>query len=130
MKNGSFAGYVGRDAELTYTPTGTAVCKFSVAVNRGKIKGEDQKPLWVNCVIWAKRGESLAPHIVKGTFAVVTGELDIREYTDKQGTDRWSLDLNVNQFTFGGGKTEGGAKPAAAPASGAAAPITDEDIPF
>ncbi len=129
MRNGSFAGYVGKDAELTYTPSGTAACKFSIAVNRGKGKdGEEIKPLWVNCVIWAKRGESLAPHIKKGTFAVVAGEMDIREYTDKQGTSRWSLDLNVQSFTFGGARgdnTNAPAKPA-----GGASPIDSEDIPF
>ncbi len=133
MRNGSFAGYVGKDAELTYTPSGTAACKFSIAVNRGKKDGEDLKPLWVNCVIWAKRGESLAPHIKKGTFAVVAGEMDIREYTDKQGTSRWSLDLNVQSFTFGGARGESTnaepAKPAAHQAS-ASSPITDEDVPF
>ena len=36
MRNASFAGYVGKDAELTYTTAGTAACKFSIAVNRGK----------------------------------------------------------------------------------------------
>ncbi len=130
MKNGSFAGYVGKDAELNYTPTGTAACKFSIAVNRGKSKqdGEELKPLWVNCVIWAKRGESLAPHIKKGTFAVVSGEIDIREYTDKSGTARWSLDVNVQSFTFGGTRGENTSAPAK-PASGAS-PIDSEDIPF
>ncbi len=133
MRNGSFAGYVGKDAELTYTPSGTAACKFSIAVNRGKKDGEDLKPLWANCVIWAKRGESLAPHIKKGTFAVVAGELDIREYTDKQGTSRWSLDLNVQSFTFGGSRGDTGTQQATkqAPAqSSGSSPITDEDIPF
>ncbi len=128
MRNASFAGYVGKDAELTYTTAGTAACKFSIAVNRGKKDGEDLKPLWANCVIWAKRGESLAPHIKKGTFAVVAGEMDIREYTDKQGTARWSLDCNVQSFTFGGARgdnTNAPAKPA-----GGASPIDSEDIPF
>ncbi len=133
MRNASFAGRVGKDAELTYTTAGTAACKFSIAVNRGKKDGEDLKPLWANCVIWAKRGESLAPHIKKGTFAVVAGEMDIREYTDKQGTSRWSLDCNVQSFTFGGAHGESTnsepAKPAVQQAS-ASSPIDDSDISF
>jgi single-strand DNA-binding protein len=130
MRQGCFAGYVGKDAELTYTPTGTAVCKFSVAANRNKSKdGEDQKPLWVNCVIWAKRGESLAPHIKKGTFAVVGGELDIREYTDKSGANRWSLELNVQQFTFGG-KNNSDSSASTSTQSTAKKPLDDEDVPF
>jgi len=132
MRQGCFAGYVGRDAELTYTPTGAAACKFSIAVNRNKGKdGEDQKPIWCNCVIWAKRGESLAPHIKKGIFAVVGGELDIREYTDKSGGARWSLELNVQSFTFGGGKSPNGdSSESNRTVTPAAKPINDEDIPF
>jgi single-stranded DNA-binding protein len=85
--------------------------------------------------VWAKRGESLAPHIKKGVFAVVAGEQDIREYTDKSGTARWSLELNVQSFTFGGARNSdaGSQQPAAARTQTAPtgpSPITDEDIPF
>ena len=138
MRQASFAGYVGKDAELTYTQSGTAVAKFSIAANRGKKDGEDVKPLWINCAVWAKRGESLAPHIKKGIFAVVAGELDIRDYTDKSGAQRYSIDLNVQSFTFGGSKNSDSSSPSSdggAPASGTTSretglPITDEDIPF
>jgi len=136
MRQASFAGYVGKDAELTYTQSGTAVAKFSIAANRGKKDGEDLKPLWINCAVWAKRGESLAPHIKKGVFAVVAGELDIRDYTDKSGAARYSIDLNVQSFTFGGGKNvdNGDSTPAPRPQQSAQpqanSAITDEDIPF
>jgi len=133
MKSGTFAGFVGKDAELTYTQSGTAICKFSLAVNRiGRDKdGEDLKPLWVNCAMWATRGEKLAPHILKGKFVVVSGELDVREYTDKGGKDRWSLDVNVQQFSFGGGKGDAQqeAKPQGATIS-ASTIAEDESIPF
>jgi single-strand DNA-binding protein len=132
MRQASFAGYVGKDAELTYTATGTAVCKFSIAVNRGKKDGEDLKPIWVGCSIWAKRGESLAPHIKKGVFAVVAGELDIRDYTDKSGASRYSIDLNVQSFTFGSSKNGDAQQEQSAPKTQSAAsrPIDDNDIPF
>ena len=136
MRQASFAGYVGKDAELTYTQSGTAVAKFSIAANRGKKDGEDVKPLWINCAVWAKRGESLAPHIKKGIFAVVAGEIDIRDYTDKSGAQRYSIDLNVQSFTFGGSKNSDGSgeqqsapRPQAAVPNGAS-PIDDTDIPF
>lgn len=132
MRQACFAGYVGKDAELTYTQTGTAVCKFSIAANRGKKDGEDLKPLWINCAIWAKRGESLAPHIKKGVFAVVAGELDIRDYTDKSGASRYSVDLNVQSFTFGSSKNSEAQQEQSSPKTQSAAsqPIDDSDIPF
>ena len=137
MKSATFAGYTGKAAELTYTQTGTAACKFSIAVNRigrDKETGDNLPPIWVNCVIWATRGEKLAPHITQGKFVVVSGEMDIREYVDKSGKNRWSLDLNVQQFSFGGKNESGDEAPAqtAAPKAQdrASQPIDSEDIPF
>jgi single-strand DNA-binding protein len=140
MKQGFFVGRVGSDAELTYTPQGIAVTKFSIAIDNGKDKeGEKKNATWVKAVIWRERGEKLAPHIKKGIVVAVSGDIDARAWSDKNsGEARCQIEINVDKFTFGGSSSNSGDSSDSRP-SGArpnpvapppAAPITDEDIPF
>ena len=138
MKQIFVVGRVGNDAEVTYTPNGLAVAKFSIAVDNGKDKDGNRKAAtWVKCAIWRERGEKLAPHIKKGSVVAVSGDVDARAWTDKNsGEARCQMEINVNQFTFGGGKTDSGDEaPAQAAATSkaqdrASQPIDSEDIPF
>ena len=147
MKQIFVVGRVGNDAEVTYTPNGLAVAKFSIAVDNGKDKdGNKKAATWMKCAIWRERGEKLAPHIKKGGVVAVSGDVDARAWTDKNsGEARCQMEINVNQFTFGGGKTdsgEDGGSPgqqegraqqttAALKAQDRASqPIDDTDIPF
>lgn len=137
MKQGFFVGRVGGDAETTYTPQGIAVTKFSLAIDNGKDKeGEKRDATWVKCAIWRERGEKLAPHIKKGIVVAVTGDIDARAWIDKQSGDaRCQMEMNVNQFTFGGSPAAGGDRsepqtPAPRQSAATPGPITDEDIPF
>jgi single-strand DNA-binding protein len=131
MKQGFFVGRVGSDAEVTYTPQGLAVAKFSIAIDNGKDKeGQKKNPTWVKCAIWRDRAEKLAPYIKKGIMVAVAGDVDARAWIDKNtGDARCSMEMNVNVFTFGGGNGEKSEareyEPVATPAA-----ITDEDIPF
>lgn len=139
MKQGFFVGRVGGDAELTYTPQGIAVTKFSLAIDNGKDKeGEKKQATWVKAVIWRERGEKLAPHIKKGIVVAVSGDIDARAWTDKNsGEARCQIEINVDKFTFGGSPASersessderpSGARPKTAASPG---PITDDDIPF
>src|SRR6266571_5106698 len=104
MKQGFFVGRVGGDAELTYTPQGIAVTKFSLAIDNGKDKeGEKKQATWVKAVIWRERGEKLAPHIKKGIVVAVSGDIDARAWIDKNSGDaRCQIEMNVDKFTFGG----------------------------
>lgn len=140
MKQGFFAGRVGADAEVTYTPTGIAIAKFSIAVDNGKDKNGGSKPAtWVRCAIWRERAEKLAPYIKKGNIVVVSGDVEARAWLDKNsGEARCALECNVNQFTFGGGNNKSertqddgfDQAPAQPQQPQGASPITDEDIPF
>src|SRR5579863_7105108 len=109
MKIGMFVGRVGGDAETTYTPQGIAVTKFSLAIDNGKDKeGEKREATWVKCVIWRERGEKLGPHIKKGIVVAVSGDIDARAWIDKNSGDaRCQMEMNVNQFTFGGSSASG-----------------------
>jgi single-strand DNA-binding protein len=132
MKVGSFCGRAGQDAEVNFLPSGVAVCKFSLAVNRPKKHGEDQKPLWVNCVIFGERAEKLGQYITKGGVYAVSGEIDLREWeSQKTGKSGVSLECNVSTFSFAGSKQDVSAvAPAPVPTSQNQGPVDDSDIPF
>jgi single-strand DNA-binding protein len=137
-------GNLGGDPDLQYTPSGSAVCKFSIAVNDRIGSGENAKELttWYRVAAWGKQGESAAKNLVKGRQVQVTGRLVQDTYTDKDGAARTSLEVNAFDITFVGAKPDaqnggggGGAKPASKttkPASGKKGDgdIEDDEIPF
>ncbi len=138
MKLGIFVGRVGGDAELTYTPTGIAVAKFSIAIDNGKDKeGEKKNATWVKATIWRERAEKLAPHIKKGNMVAVAGDIEVRAWNDKNsGEARCSLEVTVDKFDFAGSSAKGNSDEQQAPAARPQAaqqndgPIDDSDIPF
>jgi single-strand DNA-binding protein len=103
MNNFNFTGNLGRDCETRYIPKGDAVTGFSVGVTSGY--GDKAVTTWVNCNIWGKRGESLAPYLKKGQQVAISGELTNRPYTDKEGAQKYSLEVRVNDLTLVGGRS-------------------------
>lgn len=97
-------GNTGRDPEMNYTPDGTAVCKFGLAVTR-KVKGNDETT-WYNCTGWRTLAEMLSNHLKKGQMVFVQGELNVRQYTTRDGRPGVSLDVTIDKFQFAGGKKE------------------------
>jgi len=104
----SFTGRIGKDCESKFTPSGDAITSFTAAVNSGY--GDKAITTWVRCSMWGKRGESVAPYLLKGVEVAISGELTNREYTDKDGNKRYSLDVRVNDLTLIGGKKDSGAQ--------------------
>lgn len=97
-QNLTIVGNVGRDAELKYTPQGIAVLKFSVAVNKTIGKGDDkrQTTTWFNTTLWRERAESLAPYVKAGMQVLVTGEVQVSAYIDKNGKAAASMELTAD----------------------------------
>ena len=96
----TISGHVGRDAELRDAPSGDQVLNFSIAVSR---KSRDsEKTIWVDCAIWGKRADALAPYILKGTSLTVVGPLDTREFQKRDGSAGFALTCRVQELTFGG----------------------------
>lgn len=135
----TIVGYLGRDAELRYTPQGTAVCNFSVATTeRRKDKaGEFQDvTTWFNVSVWGGKAEATSQYLSKGKLVYIDGRLTQREYQDRDGNTRTSLDVNASDLQFVGPRgddasqmrDESHAKPHAQ--EGSAAPVTEDDIPF
>jgi single-strand DNA-binding protein len=152
-------GNLGKDAELTYLPSGQAVSKFTMATNRAvkdKTSGEWQEEAdWHNVVLWSEQAERLTQYLTKGQKIYLEGRIKYRTWEGKDGVKHHATDIVGERIVFvtGRGADEGaqaGARPAAAPgqarpavAPPAAAPtpaagqeeglspdITDEDIPF
>lgn len=124
MNSISVAGTLGKDAEIRYLPNGDAVCNFSVADSMGKDKGT----IWWNCQLFGKRAESLSQYLTKGQAVTVSGNVTEREWNDKEGNKRKTMDVRVQDVALQGGRKEQEApKPAPKPA-----PMDDSDdgIPF
>ena len=127
MNNFSFTGNLGNAAEQKFIPSGDSIVSFSVAVKSGF--GKNESTMWVRCQLWGKRGESVLPYLNKGQLVGVTGELSNREWKDKEGQQKFSLELRVNDVTLLG-KSDGTA-PEKQPAN--SKPSFDDlgdDIPF
>jgi len=102
MNSLTIAGTLGKDAEIRYLPNGDAVCNFSVADSMGKDKGT----IWWNCQLFGKRAESLAQYLTKGQAVTVSGNVTEREWNDKEGTKRKSMDVRVQDVALQGGRKE------------------------
>ena len=105
-----FIGRLGKDPELTVTPTGKPVTKFSLAVDQGK----DQKPMWLNVTAWEKLAEIVEKYTSKGMQVFVQGKLVMRPYKDKNGVDRQSIDIVATVVQMLDKKPDGGRPPTAA----------------
>lgn len=137
-------GRLTRDPELRRTQSGLAVASFTLAVDRdysGK-DGEEKEVDFIDCVAWRSTGEFVSKYFTKGQMAVVSGRLQIRGYTDKDGQKRRVAEIVADNVYFAG-KKENGAQTAqtaqevasyAAPAAPASdfAMLEDEDgkLPF
>lgn len=130
-------GRLTRDAELKYTNTGTAVCKFSIAVNRN-VKSGDQ---WVDeasffdIVLWGKRGEAINQYLLKGKEVAVLGELRQNRW-EQDGQARSKIEVIANNIQFFGGSGRGGGQQFEGPPSRnhdsneMPSDHFDDDIPF
>lgn len=91
-------GNIGKDAEVRFTPKNEPVATFSFALQSGY--GEKQITTWLNCQLWGKRAETLAPMLTKGARIGITGELTNRPYVSKSDEERHSLELRVSDVTL------------------------------
>ena len=140
-------GRLTRDPELRRTGSGIAVASFTVAVDRdfGGRDGGERETDFIDCVAWRNTGEFVSKYFTKGSMAVVSGRLQIRSWTDKDGNRRRTAEVVADNVYFGESKraSEGNAyggnsysapaysAPASAPASDFAM-LDDDDaqLPF
>jgi len=95
-------GRLTRDPELRHTPNGVAVASFSLAVDRGYTPkdGSERQTDFIDVVAWRNTGEFVSKYFVKGQMAAVTGRLQIRDWTDKDGNKRRNAEVVADNVYF------------------------------
>ena len=130
-------GHLGGDPELNYTQSGKSVCNLSIAVNNSpKIDGEwTDETMWVRASVWNEAGERLAETLKKGNLVYAEGQLNVRDWQDRDGRDRYSIELKFARVMSLERKqrdADDSYQPEREPvgASSASAPLDVDDIPF
>ncbi len=101
-------GRLTRDPELRRTGSSVAVASFTLAVDRdfsGKDSGEKETD-FIDCVAWRQTGEFVSKYFTKGRMAVVSGRLQIRTWTDKDGNKRRTAEIVADNVYFGDSKKD------------------------
>ena len=135
MNAWQFTGNIGKDAESRFLPNGDPVVSFSVGVKSGY--GEKATTTWARCAMFGKRAESVSQYLTKGQLVGISGEVTLREWNDKEGQKRNSLEVRVNDLTLLGKKDGQQAAPQrqatqqqAKPADSGGFGDFDSEIPF
>ena len=102
-------GRLTRDPELRRTGSGVAVASFSLAVDRdfGGRDGGEKETDFIDIVAWRNTAEFVSKYFTKGRMAVVSGRLQIRNWTDKEGNKRRSAEVVADNVYFGDSKRDG-----------------------
>lgn len=131
-------GRLGADPDLKYTPSGDAVCNFSIATTekwKDKTGQKQERTEWIRCVAWRQQAELIAKYLTKGREVYVEGKLQTRSW-DKDGQKQYMTEVNVSNVVFLGSGKGGGQRDEATPddagGGGVFAPPTGPmgDCPF
>lgn len=134
-------GNLGQDPEVKYMQSGDAVASFSLATSeswKDKTSGEQvEKTEWHRCVAWRKLAEIVGQYARKGQKLYVEGKLQTRKWTDKEGQERYTTEIQVNDVILLSAKGESGeqaprssSKPPQYGGGRAAAAPSHDDAPF
>lgn len=133
-------GRLAADPQLRQTTSGKSVCSFRIACTRNF--GKDLETDWLDCVAWGQTGEFVSKYFQKGAQILLQGNIQTRQYQDKNGNNRKAVEINAERVFFCGGKqalsaTDTPVQSRTVPSLGASefsgsfAPIEeDEDLPF
>lgn len=100
MNHITLIGRLCADPELRYTPNGTAVATFNLAVPRPKYNDQEQEPDFIKIVTWQKTAENCANYLKKGRLAAIEGRLQIRKYETQDGQKRTAAEVVANYVQF------------------------------
>ena len=103
------SGNLGKDPEMTYTPDGKPVTKFSIAVSGYDFSKKEKTTMWMNIVAFGNTAENSYKFLAKGQSVIVRGRLDIRKYEGKDGVAREWVQCVAEEVEFGS-KPSGGKK--------------------
>lgn len=136
-------GRLTTDPEVRTTTTGKSVCSFSIAVERSYAKtGEQRQTDFINIVAWGSTANFISKYFAKGSMIALQGQIQTRNYEDKNGNKRTAFEVLAREVSFCGSKTQTSAASAEVTASSqtnryqSSEPFDfeeigdDEDLPF
>ncbi len=146
----NFTGRLGKDVEVKYSVSGTAIANISIAVGGSRKNGDNWEDtvVWVPIILFAKKAELAAQYLSKGSQIRITGKFQVRKWQDQSGNDQYRTDIIADEMQFLGGSKQQGAPaqnshaPQGSPAQQQQAPQQqggapannfddfDQDIPF
>lgn len=95
-------GRLTRDPEMRYTQSNTPVTSFTLAIDRDRKDPNGEKQTdFVDCVTWNKQAEFVKSWFAKGMMAIVVGRIQSRNWEDRNGNKRTSIEINANEVLFG-----------------------------
>ena len=115
-------GNITRNPELRMTDSGMAVCRFTIANNKGW--GDKQKTTFINIVTFSKTAENCDRYLSKGSKVGIIGELEIRQFTGNDGQTKYMTEVIANEVEFLTNKNQ------EENSSSTVMDIEDEDLPF
>jgi single-strand DNA-binding protein len=126
-------GRLTADPALTFTPSGVAVAKFTLAVNRAFSKEKEVD--FIDHVAWRGLAETVANHLKKGSLVVTDGRLQIRSYEDREGVRRKAAEIVCENVRFldrgkDSGSQQGGSQGQRGTDEFSEVPFNDDDLPF
>ena len=124
-------GNTTRDAELSETPKGVAVCRFSIAVNRDYANADGTKTTdYFNVTTWRGLAETCGKYLSKGSKVAIVGSLQNRSYEDKDGVKRTVTDIVASEVEFLSTKKEDKEEVKEQPRQLQLEEVDDDDLPF
>ena len=105
----SFIGNLTRDPEVKYLPNGDSVANCSIAVNeswKNKAGEKQERAEFINLTFYRKLAEIAGQYLKKGALTYVEGKMQTRKWQDKEGVDRYTTEIIVNQMQMLGGKSD------------------------
>ncbi len=101
INNVVLVGRLGNDPELTYTQSGTALCKFRLAVSRPprRDSNEDETD-WLNIVCWERTAENVSQYLDKGALVGIEGRIQSRSWERDDGSRGYSVEINAYRVNF------------------------------
>ena len=112
MNTINLIGRTTADPELRFTPSGTPVCKFRLAVNNPPRDGKEQPAMFVDVVSFGPQAEAIAEHVAKGRQLAVSGRLSYQQWDADDGSKRSKHEVVANQVDFLSRPAGNGAEPA------------------
>lgn len=106
LNNITLMGRLTRDPELRHTPNGVPVASFALAVGRPVKESGERQTDFIDVVVWRNTAEFVTKYFTKGQLCALTGRLQIRDWTDKDGNKRRTAEVVADRIYFAGSKPE------------------------